>query len=252
MAKKFISYSLLSKYDGLIKAWVNGLINDVNGDAAALKTVVDTLVGTDTGKSARTIANEEMAAVLLVDPEKGEKNFSTLQALAKYLEDHPEEVADILASIKTLDDKVGELPTGDDAPATVVAYIAKVAADLASEAATARAAEAANKAAIEAEEARAKEAEEANASAINDEQTRAEGAEKALSDRLDVIEGEDEGSIKKAVKDLSDTTVSSTSGEDVKVTLSGTVAAPTIAVELEFASDKDIEDLFAETPEVTE
>lgn len=401
MAKKFISYALLAKYDGLIKSWVNGLITEANGDITTLEGLVNTLIGSDNGKSARTIANEEMAAVLLVDPEKGEKNFQTLQALAKYLEDHPEEVADILASIKKVDDKVGELPTilvadengvnpGDEnyiettapAYANVIAYVAKVAADLATEAATARAAEALNASNIAAEETRAKAAEDslnekighkavaevsheataedveagkasaegekvvdvegqeatglqaeidANAAAIAAEKARAEQAEKDLqdaideatkdlndaaytgvenadenqyvkvsekvdnkqtlsvtigsfttkeaaqvpglatiedveqvivdnekvtaaalndlNDRLSVVEGEGEGSIKKAVIDLSNTTVSSTSGDDIKITLGGTVGAPTVTVAYEFATEEDIEALFVEESE---
>jgi hypothetical protein len=61
---------------------------------------VNTLVGEDTGKSVRTIANEELAAQLLSG--KADADFETLQALAAWLEDHPEEVAEINAAIANL------------------------------------------------------------------------------------------------------------------------------------------------------
>lgn len=55
--------------------------------------------------------------------------------------------------------------------------------------------------AVAAEAAIARAAEQANAAAIEAEEARATEAEEALDERLDVIEGEDEGSIKKAVAD---------------------------------------------------
>lgn len=61
---------------------------------------VNTLVGDDANKSVRTIANEELAAQLLSG--KADADFKTLQALAAWLEDHPEEVADINAAIANL------------------------------------------------------------------------------------------------------------------------------------------------------
>lgn len=55
--------------------------------------------------------------------------------------------------------------------------------------------------AVKAEADRAKEAEKKNADAIAAEKTRAEAAESALDGRLDIIEGDGEGSIKKAAAD---------------------------------------------------
>lgn len=56
---------------------------------------------------------------------------------------------------------------------------------------------------IQSEFNRAYAAEKANAAALATEKSRAEAAESAIKDRLDVIEGEGEGSIKKAVKEES-------------------------------------------------
>lgn len=73
-----------------------------NADAiAAEKARIDTLVGAkdgegnfvDAGKSIRTIANEELAAQLLAGPDGAVDNFKTLQELAAWLEEHPEDAA---------------------------------------------------------------------------------------------------------------------------------------------------------------
>lgn len=70
-------------------------INTVEGNAAANLRVtdgkVDTLIGTDTGKSVRNIANEELCAQLLTG--KADADFKTLEQMATWLEDHPEDVA---------------------------------------------------------------------------------------------------------------------------------------------------------------
>jgi hypothetical protein len=50
----------------------------------------------------RTIANEELAAQLLSD--SADASFKTLQALAAWIEDHPEDVAAINAAIQQLQD----------------------------------------------------------------------------------------------------------------------------------------------------
>ena len=117
--------------------------------ADAMGTVVTdvaTLIGSDAGKSARTIANEELAAQLLSG--KADADFKTLQELAAWLEDHPEDVATINLNISNLQTLVGTLP--EDATATdVVGYIAELVAA---------------------------------------EKSRAEGIEKDLDDRLKLVE----------------------------------------------------------------
>jgi len=84
-------------------------LSTVTSDASTLKGRVDTLVGTDANKSVRTIANEELAAQLLSG--KADADFKTLQALAAWLEDHPEEVAEINLNITNLQTLIGTLPT---------------------------------------------------------------------------------------------------------------------------------------------
>mgnify|MGYP003300800924 CR=1 FL=1 len=79
---------------------------------------VDTLIGTDVNKSVREIANAELAAQLLTG--KADADFKTLQSLAAWLEDHPEDVAELNRLLSGLG-KTGE---GDNAPAkTVKEYV---------------------------------------------------------------------------------------------------------------------------------
>lgn len=64
---------------------------------------VSTLIGgqQDEDKSVRTIANEELAAQLLSD--NADASFKTLQELAVWIENHPEDVAAINAAIQQLE-----------------------------------------------------------------------------------------------------------------------------------------------------
>ena len=103
---------------------------DANADAITahankIDGVVDTLVGTDTGKSVRTIANEELAAQLLSGD--ADADFQTLQELAAWLEDHPEDAAAMNKAIEDLEKLVGELPEGITAT-TIAGYVAEAVA----------------------------------------------------------------------------------------------------------------------------
>ena len=67
---------------------------------SALGARISTLEGSDSGKSVRTIANEELAAQLLTG--KADDDFKTLQDLAAWLESHPEDAAEMNTKISTL------------------------------------------------------------------------------------------------------------------------------------------------------
>ena len=66
-------------------------------NAKAEKTTVNTLIGDDTGKSARTIANEELAKQLI--PENAKESLNTLTEIAAWIQDHPDEAAAINAKL---------------------------------------------------------------------------------------------------------------------------------------------------------
>lgn len=73
-------------------------ITTVQGDIEELNSIVNTLVGTDVDKSVRAIAIEVLAEQLLADGLT--ENFATLQELAAWLADHPEEAAEMNAAIQ--------------------------------------------------------------------------------------------------------------------------------------------------------
>ena len=103
---------------------IRGLIQD-NADAIeAHKTAIDdkvtTLVGTDTNKSVRTIANEELAAPLI--PENAKESLDTLTEIAAWIQSHPDDASAMNAAITALQTLVGTIP--EDATATdIVNYI---------------------------------------------------------------------------------------------------------------------------------
>ena len=90
---------------------IRGLIQD-NADAIeAHKTAIDskvtTLVGSDTDKSVRTIANEELAAQLI--PEGAKESLDTLQEIAQWIQDHPDNASQMSSDIINLKTSVGSL-----------------------------------------------------------------------------------------------------------------------------------------------
>lgn len=90
-------------------------------DAAdAAQAGVDTLAGDDTGKSARTIANEELAKQLI--PENAKESLDTLAEIAAWIQAHPDDATAMNKAIADLTALVGTLPE-DVESATIVAYI---------------------------------------------------------------------------------------------------------------------------------
>ena len=89
---------------------------------------VTTLIGSDTGKSVRTIANEELAAQLI--PPSAQEALDTLQEIAAWIQSHPADVAAMNAVIASLGDRVDDLeavtalpaPESDPVDGTIAAY----------------------------------------------------------------------------------------------------------------------------------
>lgn len=90
--------------------------------AYAAKSDVTTLIGSDTGKSVRTIANEELAAQLI--PANAQEALNTLAEIAAWIQDHPGDASAMNAAITALQNKVD---TGNQ---TVSAYVAAAIAAL--------------------------------------------------------------------------------------------------------------------------
>ena len=81
---------------------------------------LDTLIDEDTGKSVRTIANEELAKQLI--PENAKESLDTLAEIAAWIQAHPDDATAMNKAIADLTALVGTLPE-DAESETVVAYI---------------------------------------------------------------------------------------------------------------------------------
>ena len=96
--------STINQHDAAInsvmaKASANeGKILGLEGSVQELDGILDTLVGADTDKSVRAIAIEVLVEQLLADGNT--ENFETLQQLAAWLADHPEEAAEMNLAIQ--------------------------------------------------------------------------------------------------------------------------------------------------------
>lgn len=90
-------------------------------DAKASGADVATLIGSDTGKSVRTIANEELAAQLI--PESAKDSLDTLTEIANWIQEHPDDAAAMNTAITALQGVVAGIGGEDDDYATVVAAI---------------------------------------------------------------------------------------------------------------------------------
>ena len=116
-----------------------GLIADnataIENHKTAIDNKVTTLIDSDINKSVRTIANEELAAQLI--PEKAKENLDTLQEIAAWIQNHPDDASAMNSAIEVLQKKtkLGEYtPEGQsDAVeyATVKAYVEAVKKELA-------------------------------------------------------------------------------------------------------------------------
>lgn len=91
-------------------------------DVTALTNVVNTLIGEDTAKSVRTIANEELAKQLI--PENAAESLNELQEIAAWIQAHPGDASAMNKAITDLTALVGTLPEGATST-NVVAYISE-------------------------------------------------------------------------------------------------------------------------------
>ncbi len=74
---------------------------------AGLQSQVTTLIGNDPNKSVATIVTEKVAELLI--PENANESLDTLQEIADWIQDHPNDVAEINSNISVLQTKVGNL-----------------------------------------------------------------------------------------------------------------------------------------------
>lgn len=91
-------------------------------DVSTLNGKVTTLIGSDTNKSVRTIANEELAAQLI--PANAGEALDTLQEIAAWIQSHPGDASAMNSAITALQSKVVLGKDGSNQEyATVKAYV---------------------------------------------------------------------------------------------------------------------------------
>ena len=121
IADDYLKAADKTELEGKIKANADA----IEAHQDAIDDTVTTLVGTDTGKSVRQIANEELAAQLIGDDAK--ESLDTLEEIAAWIQNHPDDAAAMNKAIEDLEALVGTLPEGVTAT-TIAGYVAEVVA----------------------------------------------------------------------------------------------------------------------------
>lgn len=83
----------ITRVETSLSARITNVTGEINDSIDGVKKQVNTLIGKDSNKSVRKIANEELCAQLLTG--KADADFKTLEQMATWLEDHPEDAADM-------------------------------------------------------------------------------------------------------------------------------------------------------------
>ncbi len=95
-----------------------GAIEALGGRMDTVEGKVTTLIGEDAGKSARTIANEELAKQLV--PENAQESLDTLAEIAAWIQNHPGDASAMNAAITALQAQLNGIDAGDG---TVKKYV---------------------------------------------------------------------------------------------------------------------------------
>ena len=94
--KKYLDYTGTSYLWGKITAKLQE--KAAASDVSTLTTKVNTLIGSDTSKSVRAIAAEELAAKLI--PKSAQESLDTLQEIAAWIQAHPAEASALNAKLE--------------------------------------------------------------------------------------------------------------------------------------------------------
>lgn len=97
---------------------LKGRVEANEGDIEALENQVTTLIGSDTDKSVRTIANEELAKQLIA--EGAQESLDTLQEIAAWIQEHPGDASAMNEAIIALQNQLTGIDAGNG---TVKKYV---------------------------------------------------------------------------------------------------------------------------------
>lgn len=92
--------------DTEVRQLITNNTQEIEGHKAAIDNVVTTLVGEDGNKSVRTIANEELTKQLI--PETAQESLNTLQEIATWIQEHPNDASSMSQEINNLKLLVGD------------------------------------------------------------------------------------------------------------------------------------------------
>ena len=95
----------------------DGDVTALDGRVTTAEGKLTTLIGTDTGKSVRTIANEELVAQLI--PETAKASLDTLQEIAAWIQAHPDDASAMNTRITDLETLVGDDPVSTQINAAI-------------------------------------------------------------------------------------------------------------------------------------
>lgn len=103
------------KSETFSKTEINNKLNEkVNTSTVeGISSKVNTLIGSDSGKSVRSIANDELAKQLIASD--AQEALDTLEEIARWIQDHPNDAADMNQAIEALEAVIppSSLPTGN-------------------------------------------------------------------------------------------------------------------------------------------
>lgn len=94
----------------------------------AYEEKVDKLIGDDSGKSVRKIANEELVSQLI--PADAKEALDTLQEISVWIQQHPDEAASMNKQLTAVETVLAGFGTNDGQSATVKGYVDDVIAAL--------------------------------------------------------------------------------------------------------------------------
>ena len=92
--------------DTEVRQLITNNTQKIEGHKAAIDNVVTTLVGEDSNKSVRIIANEELTKQLI--PETAQESLNTLQEIATWIQEHPNDASAMSQEINNLKLLVGD------------------------------------------------------------------------------------------------------------------------------------------------
>lgn len=99
-----------SDLDTTLKNKINSMNTNINTINTNLTNKISVLEGSDVNKSIRAIANEELTLQLIPEVAKG--SLDTLQEIAAWIQEHPDDAAEMNQAITDLQNQLNNMTSG--------------------------------------------------------------------------------------------------------------------------------------------